>query len=121
MNPLNNTIKITVFINSPGLMKQRSGNKINVIFAILMKLFIRISFISLLAIAIYSCSKFDKLVKSSDYELKYKKALEYYNHGNYTNAMTLLEELIPVFKGTERAEEVYYYYSYCNYNQGDYG
>ena len=68
-----------------------------------------------------SCSKFDKLVKSSDYELKYKKAKEYYDKGNYLNAMTLYEELIPVYKGTERAEEIYYYYAYCNYNMGDYG
>lgn len=86
-----------------------------------MRFFTRIVLIAFVAVSIYSCSKFDKLVKSSDFELKYTKALEYYNHGNYSNAMTLLEELIPVYKGTERAEEVYYYYSYCNYNQGDYG
>ncbi len=77
--------------------------------------------ILLIMTGILSCSKFDRLVKSSDYELKYKKALEYYNKGNYTNAQILLEELIPVFKGTERAEEVYYYYAYCSYNQADYG
>ncbi len=74
-----------------------------------------------LVISAFSCSKFDKLVKSSDYELKYKKALEYFHKGNYTNAQTLLEELIPVFKGTDRAEEVYYYYAYCSYYQTDYG
>lgn len=75
----------------------------------------------LLAIFSTSCSKFDKLVKSSDYELKYEKAKYYYDKENYTNAMTLYEELIPVFKGTERAEEIYYYYSYCNYHMGDFG
>ncbi len=73
-----------------------------------------------LIFALASCGKFDKLVKSSDYELKYQKALEYYNKHNYTNAITLLQELIPVYKGTERAEEVYYYFSYCHYYQGDY-
>ncbi len=78
-------------------------------------------FFSVLLLGIASCSKFDRLVKSSDYELKYKKALEYFEKGNYTNAQTLLEELIPVYKGTERAEEVYYYYAYCSYNQKDYG
>lgn len=67
------------------------------------------------------CNRFNKLVKSSDYELKYKKALEYYEKHNYTNAIILLEELIPVFKGTERAEEVYYYYAYSHYYQEDYG
>ena len=68
-----------------------------------------------------ACSKFDKIVKSSDYELKYTKAKYYYEKENYMNALTLFEELIPVFKGTERAEEIYYYYSYCNYHLGDYG
>jgi outer membrane protein assembly factor BamD len=60
-------------------------------------------------------------VKSSDYELKYTKAKYYYEKENYTNALTLFEELIPVFKGTERAEEIYYYYAYCNYHLGDFG
>jgi len=29
--------------------------------------------------------------------------------------MALFEELIPLFRGTDRAEEVYYSYCYCNY------
>ena len=68
-----------------------------------------------------ACSKFEKLLKSSDYELKYTKAVEYYNKQNYTNAFTLFEELIPVFKGTEKGEKVYYFYAMCNYLMGDYG
>ncbi|MGZ3863166.1 MAG: outer membrane protein assembly factor BamD [Bacteroidia bacterium] len=74
----------------------------------------------LFALATVSCSKYNKILKSSDYELKFTKALEYYNKGSYTNALALFEELIPVFKGTEKAEQVYYYYSYCNYYLGDY-
>jgi len=70
---------------------------------------------------ISACNKFDKLVKSSDYELKFTKAKEYFDKKNYLNAMTLLDELIPVYKGTERAEEVYYLYAFCNYNMGDFG
>ncbi|MCD6067748.1 MAG: outer rane assembly lipoprotein YfiO [Bacteroidetes bacterium] len=81
------------------------------------------SFLIILAgiISVASCSKFDKIVKSSDYELKYTKAKYYYEKENYTNALTLFEELIPVFKGTDRAEEVYYYVAYCNYHLGDFG
>lgn len=69
---------------------------------------------------LFSCNKFNKILKSSDYELKYTKAIEYYNKGNYTSAQTLLEELIPVYKGTPRAEEVYYYYCYSHYYLGEY-
>lgn len=64
--------------------------------------------------------KYNRVLKSSDYELKFTKALEYYNKGSYTQAQTLFEELIPVYKGTAKAEEVYYYYSYCHYYLGDY-
>ncbi len=46
--------------------------------------------------------------------------MEYYDKTNYTSAQTLLEELIPVFKGTDRAEEIYYYYAYCSYYLTDY-
>ncbi|HWY37575.1 MAG TPA: outer membrane protein assembly factor BamD, partial [Bacteroidia bacterium] len=74
----------------------------------------------LLSLVVFSCGKYNKILKSSDYELKFTKAIEYYNKGNYTAALTLFEELIPVFKGTEKAEQVYYYYSYCNYYLGDY-
>jgi len=75
--------------------------------------------VSVLALWLGAC-KFNRVLKSSDYELKFTKAIEYYNKGNYTSAQTLLEELIPVFKGTARAEEVYYYYTYTHYYIGDY-
>lgn len=75
--------------------------------------------ILLLSLWLGAC-QFNRILKSSDYELKFTKALEYYNKGNFTSAQTLLEELIPVFKGTPRAEEVYYYYAYTHYYIGDY-
>lgn len=76
-------------------------------------------FILLISLWLGAC-QFNRILKSSDYELKFTKAIEYYNKGNYTSAQTLLEELIPVFKGTAKAEEVYYYYAYTHYYLGDY-
>jgi outer membrane protein assembly factor BamD len=67
-----------------------------------------------------SCDGYNKLLKSSDYDLKYKRAKEYYDKGQYVRSSQLYEELIPVVKGTERAEEVYYYYTWSEYNMGDY-
>lgn len=67
-----------------------------------------------------SCSDYQKLLKSSDYELKYEKAKEYYEKQDYAHAITLFEELLSVYKGTKKAEEIYYYYAYCNYGQEDY-
>jgi len=72
-----------------------------------------------LLIAVSSC-KYQKLLKSSDTDLKYKKAKEYYDDGDYSRAMTLFQQLVPMYKGTEKGEEVSYYFAYCNYNLKDY-
>lgn len=48
-------------------------------------------------------------------DLKYTEAIKYYDDEKYEKAMALFEELIPLFRGTERAEKVYYCYTYCNY------
>jgi outer membrane protein assembly factor BamD len=67
-----------------------------------------------------SCDRYNKLLKSSDYELKLKKAREYYDKEYYVRSSQLYEELIPVVKGTDKAEEVYYYYTWSEYYLGDY-
>jgi len=51
-------------------------------------------------------------------ELKYLAAMAYYEDEKYERAMALFEELIPLFRGTDRSEEVYYSYCYCNYQLG---
>ena len=68
----------------------------------------------------FSCDRFNKVLKSSDYDLKLAKADEYYKKANYVKALQLYQELISVFKGSEKAEEVYYYFTYCNYYQNDF-
>jgi outer membrane protein assembly factor BamD len=64
--------------------------------------------------------KYNKLLKSGDMELKYSAALEYYKKEDYTRALGLFDELVGVFRGTPRAEDLNYYYAYCNYNLTDY-
>lgn len=67
-----------------------------------------------------SCSKFAKVQKSTDYEYKLKMANEYYSKKKYSFAQQLYEELFPVFKGTDRFEDVYYKFAYCGYYLKDY-
>ncbi len=74
----------------------------------------------LTACLLASCDKFNKLLKSTNYELKLTKAKEYYDKEYYLKASQLYEECIPAFKGTPKAEEVYYYYSWSEYYLGDY-
>lgn len=69
---------------------------------------------------IASCDRYNKLLKSTNYDLKLTKAREYYDKGQYIKASGLYSELIPVVKGTDKAEEVYYYYTWSEYYLGDY-
>lgn len=65
-------------------------------------------------------NQFNKILKSSDYEYKLKKADEYYANKNYRNAELLYQELFPVFKGSDKFEDLYYKYAYCSYYQKNY-
>ena len=67
-----------------------------------------------------SCSKYQKLLKSSNTELKYEKAIEYYNEGDYYRALQLFEIILPYYRGTSRAEKIAYYYSMSHYFQNDF-
>ncbi len=79
-----------------------------------------IIFIALVLIGFASCNPYQKLLKSGDYNLKYQKAVEYYEKGDYYRAQALFDEVVSIFKGTEKAEDIAYYYADCHYKQHDY-
>lgn len=74
----------------------------------------------ILVIAFASCSKFNKVLKSNDYEYKLKMANEYYDKKLYRQSQVLFEELFPVFKGTPQFDDLYYKYAYAHYYLKDY-
>ena len=77
--------------------------------------------IPLLAVLLLSsCGEYNKLLKSTDYEYKYEAAKNYFAKGQYNRAATLLNELIAIMKGTDKAEESLYMLGMCYYNQKDY-
>ena len=65
-------------------------------------------------------TKFGKVLKSTDYTYKLKKADEYFANKKYEKAQELYSELFPVLKGSDKFEELYYKYAYCSYYQQDY-
>lgn len=67
-----------------------------------------------------SCGEYNKLLKSTDYEYKYEAAKTYFAKGQYSRAATLLNELITILKGTDKAEESLYMLGMSYYNQKDY-
>ena len=79
------------------------------------------SLIAVILIVLFSsCSEYQKILNSSDYDMKYEKAMAYYDDEDYIRSSTLLEELMSVYKGTATAEEIYYRYAYTYYYQKDY-
>lgn len=86
--------------------------------AMLKKSYVIFSIMALLVVV--SCGKYQKLLKSTDNEMKYDKAIEFYEEGDFYKALSLFEQLNMVYRGTDKAEKLTYYLAYCYYNQGDY-
>ena len=74
----------------------------------------------LAALLLSSCGEYNKLLKSTDYEYKYEAAKNYFAKGQYNRAATLLNELVAILKGTDKAEESLYMLGMSYYNQKDY-
>ena len=80
----------------------------------------KLFFVSLIVTLIFtSCSEYQKVLKSPNPELKYGKSIEYYESGEYLKALPLFEELIPLYKGTEKGQKLYFYYAYANFHLDD--
>ena len=67
-----------------------------------------------------SCGEYNKVLKSTDYEYKYEADKSYFGKGQNTKAAAILEELITILKGTDKAEESLYMLGMTYYNQGDF-
>lgn len=73
-----------------------------------------------MAVLLASCGEYNKVLKSTDYELKYSYAKKYFNAKQYAKAATILDELVTIFKGTAYAEESLYLLAQSYYGQKDY-
>jgi len=67
-----------------------------------------------------SCSQYQKLLKSSDYELKYKKAQEYHAKRDFMRAATLLEDVTAHYRGTSEAANILFLLADSYYGNKDY-
>lgn len=55
--------------------------------------------------------EFETIRKGDDYELKYQKALEYYENEEWYKAQQLLEQVLPIYRGSDKIEKIYYSYA----------
>ena len=66
-----------------------------------------------------SCNEYQKILKSSDLDFKFDKAVELFNNEEYVKAFPLFDELLLLHRGTNKAEQIYYYYSLSEYEKGN--
>lgn len=77
--------------------------------------------IAIVAVLLSSCStEFNKVYKSYDYDYKYEFAKQRFAEGKYGHAITLLQELVTIQKGTDNAEECLYMLAMAQYSDKDY-
>ncbi len=95
------------------------GNKQITTFAAMLKFRQYIMFL-LILLALGSCSKYQTLVKKGTPEQKYNAALKYYAKDDYYHAQQLFDELVVLYRGTNKLEKIYYYYANTYYKQGEY-
>lgn len=79
-----------------------------------------ISIVLVVFVLLSSCSQYQRLLKSTDYELKYEKAMEYYAAEDYVKASTLFSELVSIYRGSDKAEILIYSYADALFGLKDY-
>ncbi|MDR1102384.1 MAG: outer membrane protein assembly factor BamD [Tannerella sp.] len=80
----------------------------------------KVVFLGIAILLCASCGEYNRILKSTDYELKYSYAKKYFNQKKYTKSATLLEEVVTLFRGTSYAEESLYLLAQSYYGQKDY-
>jgi len=66
----------------------------------------RLYFILIILVLVSSCGEYEKLLKSTDFDLKKAKAKEYFDAGEYVKSTELLTQILPRFRATDEAEEL---------------
>jgi outer membrane protein assembly factor BamD len=66
----------------------------------------RLYTVLLILFLLSSCGEYEKLLKSTDSDLKKTKAKEYYEKGEYVKTTELLTQILPRYRATEEAEEL---------------
>lgn len=81
----------------------------------------KVIYILLLAVvSMTSCTTYDKVFKTNDYDYRYETAKAYYLEGKYTKAAELLESMVTMLKGGDKAEESLILLAHCYYESRDY-
>jgi outer membrane protein assembly factor BamD len=69
---------------------------------------------------IFSCSEYEKVLKSTDYDLKYRKAKQYFEKKDYARAITLFEQIVNYYRASVIGDSVMYLFAQSYYGEEDY-
>lgn len=76
---------------------------------------------ALLLVGAMSCvNQYETLLRSTDYDLKFRKAIEYFEAKRYSRSQPLLEQLKLVYRGTMRDDTLQFYLGLSNYHLNDF-
>jgi outer membrane protein assembly factor BamD len=81
---------------------------------------LRLLIVLIFLVLLSSCGEYDKLLKSTDYELKKAKAKEYFDEGLYVKTTELLTQILPRFRATDEAEDLNWMNCQAYYGMKDY-
>jgi outer membrane protein assembly factor BamD len=81
---------------------------------------IRLFIVLIFLVLISSCGEYEKLLKSTDAELKKAKAKEYFDEGEFVKCTELLAQILPRYRATEEAEELNWMNAQGFYGMKDY-
>ncbi len=75
---------------------------------------------AVLGLSIASCGPYEKMRKSRDHEAKYRYALELYQLRKDNKAISMFEDIAPIFSGTDKIDTIKFYTAKSYYRQGNY-
>ena len=76
--------------------------------------------IFLFSILLVSCGEYNKVLKLTDIDKKFEYAKQYFDEGKFSRAVTLLEEIVQMRRGSAMGEEALYLLAQSHYGMRDY-
>ena len=76
--------------------------------------------IFLFSILLVSCGEYNKVLKLTDIDKKFEYAKRYFDEGKFSRAATLLEEIVPLRRGSSMGEQALYLLAQSYFGMKDY-
>jgi outer membrane protein assembly factor BamD len=74
----------------------------------------------LLVVLVTSCGEYQRALKSEDVAVKFEMATRLYDTGKYNDAIRLIEQIAPAYRGKPQAEKLFYMFSQSYYKTKQY-